>query len=352
MKKSKPPKDASAEVVVPIEQGRALAKPKPPKWRDFNRFVVDADDLVDFDDRLNGMPSGRIEDSAEWCQELAARCKAGLKRFNRRENLDDPDDDESELSQAYIAKRITVMVASFPNANPSSPEGYMQMLVEHVSAIEGLTEVELESACREIVETQKFAPAISEVLEVIHKHTEQWFARYYVIRNVERHRREAMERAVKREQEEKKQAHEREVQRATYLARDAMRATQELAHKIEEAKSALAELTEQHAMELADCIERRANIMANMKNRHAEMEKTAEEAIAALIKQHAEAERRESEEMRKLRALTATEEEQEAQAVAKANGAGCAELPLMPPRATCIEAKSERERLSGRTPGD
>jgi len=319
--------------LVPTEKKtRAVAKPKPPKFRDFNRFVADVDRLVMFDQDLHKMASGDIEDSAEWCRELAAKCKAGLERFDRRENLEDPDDDESDLLQAYIAKRITVMVASFPNANPSSPEGYMQMLVEHVSAIDdALTEAALEGACREIVETQKFAPAISEVLEVIRKHMDEWGTRYHAIRCVEGNRRKAMERAVKREQEEEKQAHEREVKQATYAVQNAMRATQDLAHKIDEAKAALAHIVQEHAESFARLVEHQAKAKEGTIKRHAEMEKVADEAIATLIKQHEEAEKRESELNRQLRALTATEEEQEAQAAAKANGADCGELSATPP---------------------
>jgi hypothetical protein len=352
MKKSGPPKDTGTQVDVLIKQANALAKAKPVKWRDFNRFVADVDRLVEFYKELFEMASGDIEDNAEWCQELAAKCKAAFERFDRRENYDDPDDDESELSQAYIAKRITVMVASFPNANPSSPEGYMQMLVEHVAAVEDLIEVALESACREIVETQKFAPAISEVLQVINKHTDLWWSRRHVVRNVELRRREALEAVVKLEQQKEKQEHQRQVMNATYEVKCAIAKTQRLAKMIEEAKAALAEIVEQHAKDLAERVQRHAFVMAKTKDQYAETEKAGEQAIANLIDQHAEAEKRESELNRKLRALTATEEEHEAQAAAKANGAGCAELRLMPPRAPCLEAKSEREHLSGRMPGD
>jgi hypothetical protein len=227
------------------------------------------------------MRSRSIENSAAWCRELAARCRAGLKRFDRRpENSEDPDDDESELSQAYIAKRITVMVASFPNANPSSPEGYMQMLVEHVSAIEDLTEVELEGACREIVETQKFAPAISEVLEVINKHTDKWSTRRLAIRYVEQDLHQAMKRAVEREQKEQKEAHERAIQCSKNALRSWTRDVQRLAEEIEKVKAEAKAIAE-----------------------------AAETKIAALMQRRAEVERRESEEMRTLEALTAAQEE-------------------------------------------
>ena len=316
MKKSDPPKLAGpADLpkvtatgtkleIVPTDKARALAKPKSVKFRDFNTFVEEVDRLVEFNKGLNEMASGDIEDSAEWCQKLIAKCNAGFERFNnRRENLDDPDDDESGLSQAYIAKRISVMVASFPNANPSSPEGYMQMLVEHVSAIEDLTEVELESACREIVVTQKFAPAISEVLEVIRKHQEKWFGRYGALWYAEENRCEALTRALKREQEQEKQEHEREVERATYVLKYAMEKTQRLAKEIEHAKAVLADLVGKHGREVDDLYVRYQNHSANMKHRHAEEEEVGKERIANCIKEHAEAEARESELSLKLQAI-------------------------------------------------
>src|SRR5262245_25211844 len=116
MKKSGQPKDTGTQVDVLIKQAGALTK---PKWRDFNCFVHECDKLVNFRRGLTGMPSGEIEDNVKWCCNLVAKCKAGFERFCACENLEDPDDDESALSQAYIAKRITVMVASFPNANPN-----------------------------------------------------------------------------------------------------------------------------------------------------------------------------------------------------------------------------------------
>ena len=288
MKKSK---DISTQVDVLAKQAGALTKAKLPKWRDFNRFVDDVDELVEFDEQLNEMASGDIEERAEWCQMLVAKCKVGLERFNRRENLDDPDDNESELSQAYIAKRVTVMVASFPNANPSSPEGYMQMLVEHISAID-LTEVELEGACREIVETQKFAPAISEVLQMIRKHQEKWEDRYYAIECAERNRGDALVRALLREAEEDKKAHEREIEKATYAAQSAMRATQKLAQDIEEKKALLAFLVEKFARHERDD-----------KAQHAKIEYDFKAQIAKLVEQHVEAEKRESDLRCKLEAL-------------------------------------------------
>jgi len=302
MKKSGPPKDTGKQVDILAKNAGALVKSKPPKWRDFNRFVADFDRLKEYYDELNDNRFGRAEfpwhstdfdeEDAENCQKLVAGCKANLERFDRRDNYDDPNDDESPLSQEHIAKRITVMVASFPNANPSSPEGYMQMLIEHVSAVEGLTEVALESACREIVETQKFTPAISEVMPIVNEHVEQWSGRRFMLHHVERTRLETIKALVEREEKQQKAAHEQEIEKARWKVeqeiekarREVQSATGQikaLAKEIDDAKAAI----EQDNVWLADA-----------------------------IKRHAEAEKRESEANSKLQALLAQEDESKGRA--------------------------------------
>jgi hypothetical protein len=309
MKKSEPPKVAGTHLeLVPTDKGRALAKPKPPKFRDFNRLVADMNELEEYygqlnDNRMgrvedNALTSGDVDDHAEYCQKLVARCKAGLEQFDRRENYDDPDDDEGELSQEYVAKRLGVMIASFPNANPSSPEGYQRMLTEHVAATEGLTEVALESACREIVETQKFAPAISEVMEVIHKHVGRWSSRRFALHHVEDTRLQLIKVLAECEQEQEKGRLKDAIQRATWEVQSAMARTQKLAQDIEKGKAHLAKLIELHAAELEETQRAFARVQNNTK-----------QAIATLIEQHAEAEKRENQENGKLQGLLAAKDE-------------------------------------------
>jgi hypothetical protein len=260
-------------------------KEGPPPWRAFNEFVRNAEYVYECVDgwnelRISPKPdedyrtSGDIEDEAQSCKEVVAKCKVGIERFDRADNYED-----GALKHSHIAKRLGVMIASFPNANPHAPDGYARMLVEHVGAIEDLTDIALESACREIVETQKFAPAISEVVKVIGKHIEQWERRRWAIEHAERVGKLTIETLTKREEEEAKQEHEREVREATYETKRAIETTQRLAKEIETAKTAL----------------------------------------AGLMRRHAEAEKRESELMRALRKLTAPPEEAEAEAAA-ANG--------------------------------
>jgi hypothetical protein len=69
---------------------------EPIRWRDFKRFIADAEQLRDYkqlsrilhDLRFNSpnddsLPaSSDIEDEAEWCAELVAKVKAGFERFD------------------------------------------------------------------------------------------------------------------------------------------------------------------------------------------------------------------------------------------------------------------------------
>jgi hypothetical protein len=333
-------KNSGAKLIA-IKSGKSVVAAAPPPvgtddmvkwWRAFRRFMRDLDELKEYYDDLCEDRAGQetdgvrtvamLEEDAEWCQKLTAKCKAGFERFDPPHNYEPDDEGDKVLKTAPIAARLGLMIGAFMNPTTQSPELFGRAMIEQVAAIEGLSMVTLETACREIVKTEKW-PDISKVVDMVSEHVDQWCERRRAVYAVERVRLELIPILIEREQKEKQAAYKREVEQATARVHDAMRTTQRLAKEIEAAKVALAKEIE-----------------------------TRNAALAALVQKHFVAEQRESECMRKLRALTATEEEQEAQAVAKANGAGCTELRLMPPRAPCIEAKSEREHLSGRTPGD
>lgn len=333
MKKSGPKDTGTEVVVVPLEQARAVAKPKPVKFRDFKRFVAEVDELVankkDLLDLYHGKSkstaSGEVEEFyGEDCDKLVAKCKSNLERFDRRENYEDPDNDESPLRQDYIAKRVGIMVASFPNANPSSPEGYLQMLVEHLFAVDGLTQIALESACREIVETQKFAPAISEVLEVVDEQISKWSEHLNVIfYDFKGLRRELIDKLMKREQEEREEA----IWSARKQLENAISWRKECMQKIEEAwTEAGVASNEMFFAEMFFTEPEDEEVKAEAKAEWEAAAKAAQAKIAVLKERHARCEEHESECMRKLKALTATEEEIAAAAEIKTNGAGTAEL--------------------------
>jgi hypothetical protein len=248
-------KTVALNSAVPVVRSGKLPAPrKPVKWRDFNRFVADVDTLHEYFRELNSLrfnpnsdgfdrTSGDVEDDADFCRALVEKCKAGFEKFDRADNYDD----DGTLSETHVAKRLGMMIGAFPNVNPGTPQDYARMLVEHVAAFEGLTDVALESACREIVETKKFAPAISEAMEAITDHVLKWKERRREVSHVENVRRLTIETLQACEKEKKKQEHEDEVRRATYTAKQAMDMTQRLAKEIETAKAALAALVQRHA---------------------------------------------------------------------------------------------------------
>ena len=104
--------------------------------------------------------------------------------------------------------------------------------------------------------------------------------------------------------------HQQEVKQATNAVRDAMRATQRLAKDIEAAKTAL-----------ANEIEAPSSLKSTL------VGEARERAYA--------------------QAASAARGDDQAEAAAKANGAGCAELRLMPPRAVCIETTYEPSAKEG-----
>jgi hypothetical protein len=299
------PRDENGGQVVPLEKARAVAKPKAlTSWRAFNRFVDSCDALCRYGEKLSRafsettptMTIARLEGDAEYCRDLVARCKAGLARFDDPANYE-PDDDDDEfvvLSHEHIAKRVTVMLASFPNANPTDPDGYMKMLIEHIGVTK-VCQLSLESALREIVETHKFAPAIAEVLSVIERHTMTWLERQHAIRETENRRLAAIETLIECQRKQEQDKRERELAQAVNAVKNAVQSTRKFAQQVA------------------------------AKQQEIENEK---EALAELREAHAVAEQRESELSRKLRSLYPTEDESAATATARLDGYGCAELDL------------------------
>jgi hypothetical protein len=92
-----------------------------------------------------------------------------------------------------IGKRIAALLGSYPSGTPSTPEVYTKMLVEHVAINDELNWIILDCACREIERTQKFLPAISEILEIIDQQQELWLKRQVAMRDIESRARDVAE---------------------------------------------------------------------------------------------------------------------------------------------------------------
>jgi hypothetical protein len=234
--------------IVPIQQ-------QPPSLRSFNRFTKECDELLDYaaELRRGEHTAAAMAADAEAIDTLIARCRAGFARFDRAEHYE-TDDGVKVLARSHIARRLGVLLASFPAANPGTPDGYVRMLVEHIAVVEDVCAVTLESTCRAIVETKNFAPAIAEVIELLTNEIELWAKRRGTLRSIEDARALGLECAHEREAEERErerkkieQERREKVERAEAAVIEAAYQVAQVAQQIETAETKLARLHEQHA---------------------------------------------------------------------------------------------------------
>jgi hypothetical protein len=169
-----------------VQLKTVLPAPAKPTFAEFDNFTKEAQRAVGIYSRLNRACNelheycgytqiGEAEKTLEYFEKherkIIARCAAGALRF-------EPDDayDDDGIKKAQISKHVSMLLGSFPNANPSDPEVYTMMLIEEVVAV-APTVVTLEAACRSIRRTSKFLPTISEVLEALAAQSKLWRVR-------------------------------------------------------------------------------------------------------------------------------------------------------------------------------
>ena len=159
----------------PAVKTRAALPVPRKKWKQFDDFTEQADDLTD-----DAFQYPEPVWSADWKFCLLAKrndCRAQLAEY------DPPSayDGERDLKYELVAKRIGIMLTAFRYA-PS--ESQTKLLVEHVSAIPGLSMLALESACRQIEdEAEDRAPGIGAIKKILREHIKRWRKRRSVIEN-------------------------------------------------------------------------------------------------------------------------------------------------------------------------
>ena len=111
-------------------------------------------------------PSSQLESG----ERQLARCER-IKRdieelYEKRDQLDPEEayDDDGNILRATVALHVSMLVGSFPNANPSDPKVYVGMLIKEVTAKPFITVTLLEAAFRSLRRSARFLPTISEVL--------------------------------------------------------------------------------------------------------------------------------------------------------------------------------------------
>ena len=101
--------------------------------------------------------------------EALGKIKAGHDWYSRDELFDG--------ERKFVSDQVALLLGSFPNAVPHSPEVYTRMLIEEICNAKPHP-CELESACRRIRRTMKFPPSSAEVLEVLEEEGSQWIGRW------------------------------------------------------------------------------------------------------------------------------------------------------------------------------
>lgn len=175
------------------------------KWKILDSLIVDADNIVERFDELDVQKKELLRHAVmiERGEYPDAMTDPALNKFEieRLEKcrqaitLLDPDEnyDDDGFKKAVIGKRIAALLGSYPSGTPSTPEVYTKMLVEHVAINDELNWIILDCACREIERTQKFLPAISEILEIIDQQQELWLKRQVAMRDIESRARDVAE---------------------------------------------------------------------------------------------------------------------------------------------------------------
>jgi hypothetical protein len=198
---SKPPKDNDTTGIVPVDAPDLPTVKKQSSGFRLHRILNDHADGVltrfeELDELERKLLSWTTLPDADDVQvsdydEQLKRARELVKKLDPADAYEDEIDDEIDcedeprLKRKYIAKRLSLMIAAMPTGKAGTPDGYVKMLLEHVADAD-VCALSLEAACRELEETQKFLPTISEVLAAISEHRDLWRKRRYALRNLER----------------------------------------------------------------------------------------------------------------------------------------------------------------------
>jgi hypothetical protein len=194
MNKPLDPPDVTGSTLVPADQQEKLPAVKKPinKFRKIKQLAALADEIKDEYDHLNkikrnlgrrtpGEPLPNIAGIKQmhnyWQQQIDEASEL-LKLLDNEDQYDDETEDEGRrVKSSVVAKRLGLLIGSKHIGQPTTPEAYTMMLLQHVNDHDEMCYLSLESACRELEAEHKFLPDISEVLTKIDEHFELWWKR-------------------------------------------------------------------------------------------------------------------------------------------------------------------------------
>jgi hypothetical protein len=126
----------------------------------------------------------RVLSEFPWARKRLAKFKRDEKWYNRKELYDIKGKGKREkwtLSRRVVSEQIALLLASFPNARPGTPEAFGKMMIEEVYANSPNACV-LESACRQVRREKDFPPSIAEVLKAIKQERSAWSDRWEMLK--------------------------------------------------------------------------------------------------------------------------------------------------------------------------
>ena len=184
---------------APVDPAQIPAITKPRnKWRAFRRLAELGDELVERCDTINDLarqirkrePGQPLPDCGatlnDYDRQRIAEFEKLLELLNPEDNYEEEDeDDRVYLKRKVIKQRLALLVGSKHIGQPTTPEAYTGMLLEHVAGLDPFSYLALESACRELETEKKFLPDISEVVEAIQRHDKLWDRRKYAFWTIE-----------------------------------------------------------------------------------------------------------------------------------------------------------------------
>ncbi len=86
-------------------------------------------------------------------------------------------DDEGNISRPRVAAEIAQMLGAFPTNNVTDPRIFTGTMIEEVMALEP-DWMSLVAACRDLLKTKTFVPAIAEVVEAVETQKAKWASRW------------------------------------------------------------------------------------------------------------------------------------------------------------------------------
>jgi hypothetical protein len=129
-----------------------------------------------------------------------AKCEAFQKMFDADSLYDRDQNGHWKIKRETVNARLAQLVDSFPSKGPKAPEYFSQLLLEEVAGA-ATSCVTLEAACRQLVRTKPFFPAIAEVLKALKEQSNLWCERWSAhefVDNTQEELREAFTKAEKK----------------------------------------------------------------------------------------------------------------------------------------------------------